>query len=380
MNNRCDTKAQLPPFSKIFLRFLFSGVSHKDHDTPLNNLTKGVLVRSWLLTPAAVYGVAMSRYAMSVPLSGYSLIQHRDLYREMVDLGYTDLWSSEVDGSDGLTPLALAAAWAQELRLGVAIIPAYTRGPALLAQIAAAMASAAPGRFVMGIGSSSNVIVERWNDIAFERPYYRTRDVVRFMKAAFTGEKITETYDTFDIKGFRLGLPLEHKPPILIAALREQMLAMAGREADGAIINWLSATDVATVASIVHKAADGQPREIVARIFVCPTDDAEVARKVARYAIAAYMNVPVYADFHRWIGRGDQLGPMWEAWAAGDRKGALAAIPDEVADDLVLWGTPDAIREKVQAYVDNGVDTPALALLNYPGVDVMEAVRSLAPK
>ncbi len=321
----------------------------------------------------------MTRYGISAPFPGYTLAQHQDIYRELVDLGYTDLWSSEADGADGFTPLALAAAWAPELRLGVAIIPAFTRGPALLAQSAASLASAAPGRFVMGIGSSSNVIVERWNGIDFDEPYKRTRDVVRFMKQAFTGEKVTETYDTFDIKGFRLGVTFDEAPPILVAGLREGMLKMAGREGDGAIINWLSARDVATVAPIVHGAANGAEREIVARIFVCPTADAEVARTVGRFAIAAYLNVPVYAAFHEWLGRGDQLTPMWEAWQAGDRKAALAAIPDTVVDDLIVHGSPDECREKVQAYVENGVTTPALALMSYKGMDTMQVVRDLAP-
>ena len=84
------------------------------------------------------------------------------------ELGYTDLWSAEVDGFDGFTPLTLAAAWEPELNLGVAITPAYTRGPALLAQSVAAMADAAPGRFACGLGASSEVIVANWNGLAFE--------------------------------------------------------------------------------------------------------------------------------------------------------------------------------------------------------------------
>ena len=332
------------------------------------------------MTPAATS--RSPRYGMSVPLAGHRLHQHAELLRELVDLGYTDVWSSEADGSDGFTPLALAAAWAPELRLGVAIIPAFTRGPALLAQSAAALADAAPGRFVMGIGSSSNVIVERWNGIPFEEPYKRTRDAVRFMKAALSGEKVTEHYDSFDIAGFRLGLVPEQQPPILVAALREGMLRMAGREGDGAIINWLSADDVKQVAPIVHGAGReaGKETEIVARIFVCPSTDTDRVREQARFAIAAYLNVPVYAAFHRWIGRGEQLQGMWDAWAAGDRKAALAAIPDQVVDDIIIHGSPDECREHIQRYVDNGVDTPALSIMGFADVDPRQAIRDLAPR
>ena len=108
-----------------------------------------------------------------------------------------------------------------------------------MAQTVAALASAAPGRFVAGIGSSSDVIVERWNGISFEQPYKKTRDMVRFLRAALTGEKVTEEYDTFSVSGFRLGLVPDEPVPILVAALREGMLRMAGRESDGAIINWV---------------------------------------------------------------------------------------------------------------------------------------------
>jgi alkanesulfonate monooxygenase SsuD/methylene tetrahydromethanopterin reductase-like flavin-dependent oxidoreductase (luciferase family) len=157
------------------------------------------------------------------------------------------------------------------------------------------------------------------------------------------------------------------------------MLRLAGREGDGAIINWLSADDVKQVAPVVHGAAGGAEREIVARIFVAPTDDAEKVRGMGRFAIAAYLNVPVYAAFHEWLGRGDVLGPMWQHWKDGDRQAALAAIPDSVVDELIVHGPPEACREHIQRYVDAGVTTTALALLPF-GYDQRQAVRDLAPR
>lgn len=215
------------------------------------------------------------RPGLTVPLPG-PLHSHRDRLRELADLGYTDVWSAESDAGDGLTPLALAAAWEPRLRLGTAILPAYTRAPALLAQSAAAMADAAPGRFALGIGSSSNVIVERWNGVPFVDPYKKVRDIVRFLRDAFSGDKVSRQYDTFRIDGFRLGVRPEQTPPILVAGLRQGMLKLAGREADGAIINWLAASDVPQVAGVVGEAAGGDEREIVARIFVCPSENTDV--------------------------------------------------------------------------------------------------------
>jgi len=70
------------------------------------------------------------------------------------------------------------------------------------------------------------------------------------------------------------------------------------------------------------------------------------------------LNVTAYAEFQRWLGRGEALTPMWEAWAAGDRKGALAAISDEVVDELVVHGPPEACREHVAAIWRTGSASP----------------------
>jgi probable F420-dependent oxidoreductase len=314
-----------------------------------------------------------SRYGITVPFDGVPLADHRRWYEELLRLGYTDVWSAETDGADGLTPLALAAAWAPALQLGVAILPAYTRGPALLAQSVAAMAEAAPGRFAFGLGTSSDVIVSRWNAAEFTEPYKRVRDTIRFLRSALAGDKVDHEYDTFTVRGFRLSRPVEHPPPLFLAALRPGMLRLAGREADGAIINWLSAEDVATVVPEI-----GADIPVAARIFVCPSEDADTVRMVGRRMIAAYLNVGVYAEFHRWLGRGSALEPMWEAWQAGDRKRALEVIPDEVVDSLLVHGSFEECRRHVGRYVANGVDIPVMAVLPI-GVTLEEAIKGLAP-
>jgi hypothetical protein len=148
----------------------------------------------------------MQRYGVTVPFDGVPLAGQRELLAELPDLGYTDVWSSEVDGADAFTPLVLASVWAPALRLGTAIAPIFTRGPATLAQSAAALAAAAPGRVVVGIGASSDVIVERWNGISFDRPLQRVRDTTRFLRAALAGEKVTARYEAFAVDGFRRGI------------------------------------------------------------------------------------------------------------------------------------------------------------------------------
>jgi probable F420-dependent oxidoreductase len=307
------------------------------------------------------------RWGLTIPLTGVPLLAHAPLLAELADAGWTDAFTAEVAGADAFTPLALAAAWAPALRLGTAIAPVFTRGPGLLAMTAATLAEAAPGRFALGIGASSPVVVSDWNTAPFVDPYGRSRDVLRFLRRALSGDLVDEAYPTFTVRRFRLERPPPSPPPILLAALRGGMLRLAAAEADGVIVNWLAATDLSRVRAELGAAKPGF--ETVARIFVCPTDDTGYARTVGRRLIATYLTVPAYAAFHRWLGRAELLEPMWRAWAAGDRRGAAAAVPDEVVDGLVLHGTPEACREAVLRYTAAGVDTPVLALLPTPELE-----------
>ena len=315
-----------------------------------------------------------SRYGITIPFDGVSLSEHRDWYSRLVELGYTDVWSAEVDGTDGFTPLALAAAWEPRLNLGLAVAPVFTRGPGLLAMTIAALAEVAGERLTIGLGASSQPVVERWNGITYERPFARTRDVLRFVNRALDGEKIDEDFPTFSVHGFKLSRPVTARPRILLGALRPAMLHLAGTEADGAILNWLAAEDVATC-----RAEVGLDKAIAARLFVVPTADVDLARTVGRRMISSYLTVNAYAEFHRWLGRGEALTPMWDAWAVGDRKLANAAIPDEVVDALIIHGSFDACREHVERYVEAGVSMPTIAIVPV-GVTLEEAIVGLAPR
>lgn len=315
---------------------------------------------------------------MTIPGGGEQLATEIDFYRELEALGYTALWSLEVSAADGFVPLALAAAVTEEIRLGVAVAPVHTRGPAIMAQTAAALASAAPGRFLLGLGTSSKVIVEDWNAVPFDRPLARVRDTARFLRQALRGGKVNEDYETFAVKNFALALVPERQPEIFIAGMRPRMIRMAGAEAEGVVVNWLSAEDVRRVAKELH--AVNADARIVCRIPVVPIADPALARDAVRRAVNTQLNIPVYAASQEWHGRGERLTPMWEAWKAGDRKGALAKVPDDVIDELIVHGSPEQCREHIQRFVDNGVTDPTIAVVGVPGVDWRETCRALAPR
>jgi probable F420-dependent oxidoreductase len=333
--------------------------------------------------------MGQKRWAISLPFEGFTLAEHSDLAREAERLGYTDGWSSEVDGVDGFSPLAVVAQ-ATRMRVGVAIANVYTRGPATLAMTAAGLAEIAPGRFCLGIGAGSQAIVQFWNGGAFERATTRVREMVQFLRPALAGERVVFHGETFSVEGFRLSRTPVQPIPIHVAALRPPMLRLAGSLADGCIINWLSAEDVRKSAAVIREAAQQAGRdpdsvEITARLFICVDPPSPEAELGVRRHINFYLNVPVYRAFQKWLGREAVLTPMWTAWDSGDRKGAVAAVPEQVMKDLVLWGSPDEVRAHVRRYLDAGVDTAFLQFHSFVGdvgqkrEVIRKALRDLAP-
>jgi probable F420-dependent oxidoreductase len=317
-------------------------------------------------------------YGLTIPLTGVPLHAQRDAVRELADLGYTDVWSSEGPGYDAFTPLALASQWAPSLRLGTAICSVYTRGPALLASSAASLAAVAPGRVVLGVGASSDVIVSGWNGIPFEKPYARVRDTLRFLRRALAGERIDHAYETFAVRGFALERPPSLAPELWVAALGPRMLALAGAEGDGVCLSLVSADDVRRMRP-AFEAAGGRGKSVFLRVAVFALADAARARRMARKLLAPYLAAGPYARFHAALGRGAEVARVSAALRARDREAAFAAIPDAWIDGLVAHGTPAACRAQLARFVEAGVTTL--------GVDVvasdlpwLEAQRAVLPR
>src|SRR5258706_78801 len=129
--------------------------------------------------------------------AGMPLHEHRRWLEELDDLGYSGVWTGEAASEDAFTPLTLAAAWTRSLRLGTGIVPAQTRGPAVIAQTAAALCDAAPGRFVLGLGSSSPAVGESWNPQPRVRPLASLRGLLSFLRPAWRGGKGAPRYEAF---------------------------------------------------------------------------------------------------------------------------------------------------------------------------------------
>jgi probable F420-dependent oxidoreductase len=317
----------------------------------------------------------MPGYGVSFPLRCEPLCDQKSFVEEAERLGYSGLWSLETDHLDAFVPLAVASQWSQQLRLGTAVVPAQTRGPAVLAMTAGALAEAAPGRVTVGVGSSSEFIVSMHNARPFERPFYQTRDVVRFLKRAFAGEKASGRYDTFQVKAFQLRARTQPPPKVLAAALRPGMLEMAGREGDGAILNFFAPDDLPQ--SIAHVKKFGAEKEIAGRLYVGVTQDAEAVRGYARAILVPYLNVPTYRAHQEWLGNERLYGDVWKCWDTGDFAGAATALSDEACDRHFIHGSPDTCRARIQEYVDAGLETPILSLVEEV-CPPREALRHLA--
>ena len=306
------------------------------------------------------------RWALTIPFSGVPLAAHGDLFRRIDAAGYDDVWTSETAGYDGFTPLALAAVHTERLRLATGVVNPFTRGPAVLAQHCAALADASGGRFVLGLGSSSNVVVERWNGVPFEKPLSRMRSAIEALRPVLAGER--------GPGGFKLETAPEAPVPIVVAALRGKMLGLAAELGDGAFTNFLPLSGTRQVAE-----AFGAPdKELVCRFFCFPAAEDE-ALPAARRMLVAYATVPVYTAFFRWLGWGERIDPVLEAWEDGDRRRAVELVPDDLVREVFLFGDAAAQRERLQAFAEGGITTFVLTPVCEPH-EVPRFVDELAPE
>jgi alkanesulfonate monooxygenase SsuD/methylene tetrahydromethanopterin reductase-like flavin-dependent oxidoreductase (luciferase family) len=247
------------------------------------------------------------------------------------------------------------------------VVNPFTRGPAVLAQHAAALADASGGRFVLGLGSSSNVIVERWNEVPFEKPLSRMREVVPVLREVLGGGR--------GPGGFKLEAPPASPVPIVVAALRDRMLRLGGELGDGTFVNFLPLSAVEHVVARVREGEAGRPpTEVICRFFCIPGDGIDVAR----FMFAAYATVPVYEAFFRGLGHGDAIEPMVSAWREGDRKRAVELVPESLVREIFLFGSPDAMKERLGEFVARGITTPVLTPVAGPD-DVPGLIDALAP-
>jgi probable F420-dependent oxidoreductase len=312
----------------------------------------------------------MMRLGITLPLDGFQNTHLPELARHAEQHGFTDGWSYETFESEAIVPLAAAAIATERMRLGTAIIAVFTRPPALIALTAASLQRVSGGRFVLGLGISTNTIVQQWMGIPFERPITRVRETVAAVRAAFTGEKVNIDGKTLKINGFRIGAPVDSPPPIYIGAQGARMLRLAGEAGDGAIVNYITPETFPRMIHHIHQGATaaGKPAtdiDIVCRILVAIDQEEELVRERLRRELTAYVTVPQYNQYFREIGYENEAAIAFDAWNSGDRKRALQSIPDAMIDAIYVHGTPERWISRLRDYEQAGITTSALQIHSY---------------
>jgi probable F420-dependent oxidoreductase len=301
------------------------------------------------------------------------------------DLGYESLWIADTGaGPDAFVVAAAAASVTRRVRIGTAVVPIYTRALPVLAAGAGSAAQLAPGRFVLGLGASSETIVDAWGGVPFRRPLTRMRETVAVLRQMLAGERVTFEGRTVRTRGFRLVSPPPTPVPIYVAALMPPMLGLAGEVADGVVLKFFPLEALPRIlehvgAGAVRAGRDPGALEVVARFQVVVSDDPPAARAALRHMMGPYFATSVYNRFVAWCGFPEEASEIAAAWRARDRGRNLAAVTDAMIDRLAIIGTAAECRDRLAAFARAGVTTPMVHPFLFDEAAIWETLEGLAP-
>ncbi len=281
--------------------------------------------------------------------------------------GYTDAWFADAGAPDALTTAAALASHTSTIRIGVAVTPVFTRTPAVLAATANTLSQLLPGRFVMGLGSSSQTMMENWHGQEFGKPLTRVKNTAIMVRSILNGEKTNFDLDGLRSHGYSQAA-IDNPPPIYIAALRAKMIEMAAEVGDGVIFNLWPQRALAKMieharAGAQNAGKDWQDIEIVNRAMVLVTGDKAAARDLFRAAFAPYYATPVYNAFLAWAGFEQAAQTINEGWAARDRAKTGGALTDAMVDEIAVIGSAEECRDRLIADMNAGIDTQIISPL-----------------
>lgn len=284
-------------------------------------------------------------YELSIPARKLSPADVVDLAASAERAGWSGVWLSEVLSLDAAVLLGALAQSSPNLRLGTSIVPVSTRSAALLAMMGATAAGLAPDRFALGLGVSTPAIVDERHDRAVTQPVASTRGVLTVVRRALRGEVVDHPAAP-KVSRLRVDAPAS-PPPVLLAALGPKMLQVAYEHADGLILNLVPLTIAADIAREGRRlSGSGYATLLSQRVCISPTEDDLLS---IRREIASYCRVGVYAAS---LARsGWDLVKLQEAPA--DQ--AADHLPDELLQELVIMGSAEECRDRIDAIASAGV-------------------------
>jgi probable F420-dependent oxidoreductase len=285
------------------------------------------------------------------------------LAAEAETLGYESVWVAEVAGYDAISTLMAAAAATSSIRLATGIAGVYLRDPLLAAMSANAINEYADGRLLLGLGTSTEVIVQRWHGIPWRQPLVHMRAHTEILRRLLAGERVTSESGPYRLRGAQLTVPSAGQVPIVFGALGPKMLALAGEIADGVLFNFPSLSYARQAAATVRVAAVRAGRDpssvpVYAFLRTTVTDAPEAMLPRYQSEMLTYVMAPVYQRVFTTDGYGDVVNDVQTRWTSGDRDGALAAIDERMVHEHNVIGDAASCRAQFDAFRAAGVDCP----------------------
>jgi probable F420-dependent oxidoreductase len=278
--------------------------------------------------------------------------------------GFHSVWVTEFYNQNGFVRLAAVAAQTRRVKLGTGIAYAFMRTPLLAASAAMDIDELSGGRMILGLGSGTRSMNEKWYSVPFEHPPApRMREAVRLVRAVFAakdggGLSFAGQYYNVSIPQFRRAGAARPTIPIYVAAVNRGMIRAAAAVADGLVGHPIySRKYIAEV--VLPELARTQPPDPLGPLGQCEpaiyvitavSDDREQARREARAQIAFYYSTRLYHSVlepHGWQSIGEEIA---QAFRRGDWKAMSAAVPDEMVDAIAAAGTPDEVRDRLEQW------------------------------
>ena len=282
--------------------------------------------------------------------------------------GYDDLWLPDAEGlQDPITFAAALGVATRKVRLCTGIVPVFNRQPPLLATAAVAAEQRAKGRFVLGLGPSTNNMVDRWYGLSYTRPLTRTRETIELLRKLFAGEKSNYQGKTLRSKGFRLMETPSTEIPIFIGAIGPKMLALAGEIADGVLLNDFTPPD--RLAWALEQIDNGAKRsgrrvedlEIVKRRGVYLSADVAEGLEYFREYIGFYGAAPAYQQIMIRLGYEKTVDAIRRGYAERDRAAVKQAVSDDMVMRLFAFGDTARCQEIIRADLAAGIDSSVVS-------------------
>jgi F420-dependent oxidoreductase-like protein len=318
------------------------------------------------------------------------------LAREAERLGYHSLWTAEAYGSDAVTTLTWLAAKTERINVGTAIMQMPARTPAMTAMTAATLDLLTGGRFLLGLGVSGPQVVEGWHGVLYGKPLVRTREYVEIvrtiLKRAQPLEHHGEYYDIPVRGGTGLGKPLKlivhplrADIPIYLAAIGPKNIALAAEIADGWLPLFFSPQRMNVFRPSLEEGfarrgtdKDRGEFDIAPTVSVVLGDDVDACRAQIKPMLALYIGGMgargrnFYNDLARRYSYEEAAERIQDLYLAGKKVEAIAAVPDQLVDEVALCGPRERLRDQLDAWREAGVTTLICA------TDSIDAIRVMA--